>query len=210
VVREEKRLSPTDTGITVNDMLVQYFPDVINTNFTATMEEELDQIADGQRLWTTTLKEFYEPFARDVRTAEAEMPMVNEGPQPVGRDCPTCGKPLVIRYGRYGKFIGCSAFPACRYVEPWLEKIGVLCPKDGGDLVERKTRKGRTFYACTNYPQCDFTSWKRPLTIPCPDCKGLLVVANRQTAQCLVCQHEFSLDSLQSPNAEGESAGHDD
>jgi DNA topoisomerase I len=210
VVREEKRLSPTETGITVNDMLVQYFPDVINTNFTATMEEELDQIADGQRLWTTTLKEFYEPFARDVRTAEAEMPMVNEGPQPVGRDCPTCGKPLVIRYGRYGKFIGCSAFPACRYVEPWLEKIGVLCPKDGGDLVERKTRKGRTFYACTNYPQCDFTSWKRPLTIPCPDCKGLLVVANRQTAQCLACQHEFSLDSLQSPNAEGESAGHDD
>jgi DNA topoisomerase I len=194
VVREEKRLTPTDTGFTVNDMLVQYFPDVINTNFTATMEEELDQIADGGRAWTDTLKEFYEPFARDVRTAEAEMPMVNEGPQTIDRNCPTCGQPLVIRYGRYGKFIGCSTFPQCRYVEPWLEKIGVRCPKDGGDLVERKTRKGRTFYACSNYPQCEFTSWKRPLPVACPACGSLMVVANRQTAQCSECKHEMPLD----------------
>ena len=99
-------------------------------------------------------------------------------------------------WGRYGKFIGCSDFPKCRYTEPWLEKIGVFCPKDHGDLVERKTRKGRVFYGCANYPTCDFTSWKRPLPQPCPNCGGLLVVANKNFAQCLVCENQFPLDGL--------------
>jgi len=196
VVREEKRLSPTEIGFTVNDMLVKYFPDVINTGFTATMEEELDEIAEGAHDWTSTLREFYEPFCKDLRHAEEEIPKVSDAPELLGRNCPTCGNPLVIRYGRFGKFIGCSTFPVCRYVEPWLEKTGVLCPKDGGELVERKTRKGRTFYACSNYPACDFTSWKKPLAIPCPACHGLLVVANRQTAQCTQCQEKFPLDSI--------------
>jgi DNA topoisomerase-1 len=196
VVREEKRLLPTETGVIVNDMLVQYFPEIIDTGFTAKMEEELDEIADGTHEWAATLKEFYDPFARDLRIADAEIPKVNGGPELVGRDCPTCGNPLVIRYGRYGKFIGCSTFPVCRYVEPWLEKIGVRCPKEGGDLVERKTRKGRTFYACSNYPACDFTSWKKPLITPCPSCKGLLVMANRQTAQCIACEEKFPMESL--------------
>jgi DNA topoisomerase-1 len=204
VVREEKRLMPTEIGFTVNDMLVTYFPDVINTNFTATMEDELDEIAAGTHDWVATLREFYIPFSKDVEQAEREMPKVNEGPEPVGRDCPTCGNPLVIRYGRYGKFIGCSTFPACRYVEPWLEKTGVRCPKDGGELVERKTRKGRTFYACSNYPTCDFTSWKKPLPIPCPACGGLLVYGAKQTAQCIKCESKFPLDSL--PAKEQETA----
>jgi DNA topoisomerase I len=196
VIREEKRLSPTETGMVVNDMLVRYFPEVIDTGFTAKMEEELDEIAEGTHHWAETLREFYDPFARDLRIAEAEIPITNSGPEPIGRDCPTCGNPLVIRYGRYGKFIGCSTFPACRYVEPWLEKMGVLCPKDGGDLVERKTRKGRTFYACSNYPACDFTSWKKPMPTPCPDCGGLMVYAGRDTAQCTKCETKFSLDAL--------------
>jgi DNA topoisomerase-1 len=177
---------------------------VINTNFTATMEDELDEIAAGTHDWVATLREFYIPFSKDVEQAEREMPKVNEGPEPVGRDCPTCGNPLVIRYGRYGKFIGCSTFPACRYVEPWLEKTGVRCPKDGGELVERKTRKGRTFYACSNYPTCDFTSWKKPLPIPCPACGGLLVYGAKQTAQCIKCESKFPLDSL--PAKEQETA----
>jgi DNA topoisomerase-1 len=202
VVREEKRLLPTEIGFTVNDMLVTYFPDVINTGFTATMEDELDGIAEGNHDWTATLREFYEPFSKDVKHAEQEIPKVSEGPEPAGRDCPTCGKPLVIRYGRFGKFIGCSAFPACRYVEPWLEKMGVPCPKDGGDLVERKTRKGRTFYACSNYPACDFTSWKKPLRSPCPSCGGLLVLSGRQTAQCTKCGSKFPLDEIPSKEIE--------
>jgi Topoisomerase IA len=196
VVREEKRLAPTEIGFTVNDMLVKYFPDVINTGFTATMEEELDEIAEGAHDWTSTLREFYDPFCKDLRHAEEEIPKVSDAPELLGRNCPTCGNPLVIRYGRFGKFIGCSTFPVCRYVEPWLEKTGVRCPKDGGELVERKTRKGRIFYACSNYPACDFTSWKKPLAVPCPACHGLLVIANRQTVQCTQCQEKFSIDSI--------------
>jgi DNA topoisomerase I len=134
-----------------------------------------------------------------VKAAEAEMPMVNTGPELVGRDCPDCGNPLVIRWGRYGKFIGCSKFPECRHVEPWLEKIGDKCPKDGGELAERKTRKGRLFYGCANYPACDFTSWKRPLPEPCPRCQGLLVATNKNHAQCLVCEEVFEQSELPSP-----------
>src|SRR4030042_1891571 len=145
------------------------------------MEHELDEIAEGTHDGPSTLREFYEPFCKDLKHAEQEIPKADDTPEPAGRDCPTCGKTLVIRYGRFGKFIGWSTFPACRYVEPWLEKMGVLCPKDGGDLVERKTRKGRTFYACSNYPTCDFTSWKKPLKTPCPACGGFAVRGGRQT-----------------------------
>jgi DNA topoisomerase-1 len=142
------------------------------------------------------LREFWEPFAAQVKLAEADMPQVNTGPEYVGRDCPESGHPLIIRWGRYGKFIGCSDFPKCRYTEPWLEKIGVTCPKDQGEIVERKTRKGRVFYGCANYPECDFTSWKRPLPRPCPECGGLLVIANKTTAQCTVGEHTFPLESM--------------
>jgi DNA topoisomerase-1 len=169
------------------------------------MEEELDQIADGEREWVGVLREFWEPFSRDLKAAEADMPQVNAEPERVGRDCPQSGHPLIIRYSRYGKFIGCSGFPECRYVEPWLEKIGVKCPKDGGELTERKTRKGRVFYGCANYPTCDFTSWKRPLSQPCPHCGGLLVVANKNYAQCTVCEQQVELSALQPQTAGGET-----
>ena len=124
------------------------------------------------------------------------MPVTKSKPEPIGRACPTCGRDLVIRYGRFGKFISCSGFPECRYIEPWLEKIGVTCPNDGGDIVERKTRKGRTFFGCMNYPNCDFTSWKRPLKVPCPKCNGLLVVSNKREAQCTNCQESFLLEVI--------------
>ena len=179
VERIEKRLVPTEVGIQVNDLMVQYFPDIVDLQFTARMEEDLDMIASGQAEWTEVMHEFYRPFAEDVKKAQAEMPVTKSGPEPIGRICPEDGGELVIRYGRFGKFISCANFPKCRYTEPWLEKIGVKCPKDGGDLVERKTRKGRTFYGCANYPTCDFTSWKKPLANPCPKCGGLLVIANK-------------------------------
>ncbi len=198
VVREEKRLIPTDIGIQVNDLLVGHFPEIVDVNFTANMEEELDEIAEGRRQWVPVLREFWDEFAAQVKAAEAEMPVVKAGPELVGRDCPQSGHPLIIRYSRYGKFIGCSHFPDCRYIEPWLEKIGVLCPKDGGEIAARKTRKGRAFYGCANYPQCDFTSWKRPLPQPCPTCAGLLVVANKNFAQCLKCEEQVGLAALPS------------
>jgi DNA topoisomerase-1 len=143
-----------------------------------------------------TIREFYGPFAQRVAEAEEKMPELNMGPEPIGRECPECGKELVIRWGRYGKFISCSGFPDCRHTEAWLEKIGVSCPKDGGDIVERKTRKGRTFYGCANYPNCDFTSWKLPLAHPCPECGGMLVVANKNQAQCMECETMFPLDQV--------------
>jgi DNA topoisomerase-1 len=196
VLREEKRLIPTETGFQVNDLMTQYFPEVVDYNFTAHMEEDLDKIAEGEMAWTDAIREFYTPFAEDIKKAQAEMPVTKSGPVPIGRACPECGKDLVIRHGRFGKFISCSGFPECRYTEPWLEKIGVLCPKDGGDLAERKTRKGRIFYGCVNYPNCDFTSWKRPLAKPCPKCNGLLVIANKREAQCTNCQESFSLEEV--------------
>jgi len=196
VLREEKRLVPTEIGIQVNDLMVQYFADIVDLKFTARMEEDLDMIANGQAEWTEVMYEFYHPFSEDLKKAQAEMPVTKTEPEKIGRICPTDGGELVIRYGRFGKFISCANFPTCRYTEPWLEKIGVTCPKDGGDIVEKKTRKGRTFYGCANYPNCDFTSWKRPLKQPCPNCKGLLVFANKREAQCTNCQNVFSLEDV--------------
>jgi len=196
VTRDGKRLTPTDTGLLVNDLLIEHFPDILNVGFTAHMEADLDRIAAGEMPWVKVVREFYEPFSIKVSEAEEKMPSHNMGPEPIGRDCPKCGHELVIRWGRYGKFISCSSFPDCRYTEAWLEKIGVTCPKDGGDIVERKTRKGRTFYGCANYPNCDFTSWKLPLPRPCPQCGGLLVVADKQNAQCLQCEERFPLDQV--------------
>jgi DNA topoisomerase-1 len=196
VERIDRRLIPTETGILVNDLIVQYFPEIVDYGFTAKMEEDLDRIADGNEDWVGVMDRFYKPFALTVSKAQAEMPVTKTGPEPIGRACPDCGKELVIRYGRYGKFISCSGFPDCRHTEAWLEKIGVTCPKDGGDVVERKTRKGRIFFGCANYPNCDFTSWKRPLPNHCPKCSGLLVIANKREAQCLDCQESFLLEDV--------------
>lgn len=196
VFRQDKRLFPTETGILVNDLIVKYFPDVVDIGFTARMESDLDHVAAGEQDWVEIVRSFYDPFALTVAHAQSEMPVSKTGPEPIGRLCPECGKDLVIRYGRYGKFISCSGFPECRHTEAWLEKIGVNCPKDNGDIVERKTRKGRVFYGCANYPNCDFTSWKRPLPNPCPNCKGMLVIANKREAQCLHCEETFLLENV--------------
>lgn len=196
VVRVDKRLEPTETGILVNDLMLKYFPEIVDYNFTARMEEDLDKISTGEAEWVKVMDEFYGPFSKKVEKAQEDMPVVKSGPEPIGRKCPECGKELVIRYGRYGKFISCSGFPDCRYTEPWLEKIGVTCPQDGGELVERKTRKGRTFFGCQNYPECDFTSWKRPIAQPCPNCQGLLVITNKREVQCLKCEETFLQDNV--------------
>jgi DNA topoisomerase-1 len=196
VLRENKHLMPTQTGIQVNELISEHFPNIVDTEFTAHMEANLDKIAAGQTEWVETIRTFYTPFAVQVAAAEELIPENKTGPEPIGRDCPNCGKELVIRWGRYGKFISCSGFPDCRHTEAWLEKIGITCPKDGGDIVSRKTRKNRVFYGCSNYPTCDFTSWKLPLKTPCPACGGMLVVANKTQATCLQCEDSFLLDNV--------------
>jgi DNA topoisomerase I len=142
------------------------------------------------------VRAFYQPFAEEVRKAEESMPELRAEPEQLARVCPECGHALLIRHGRFGKFIGCSNFPTCRYTEPWLERIGIRCPADGGELVERRTRRGRVFFGCENYPECGFTTWKRPLAPACPACGGLLVAHPRGLARCLACEREYSLADL--------------
>lgn len=196
IVREDRRMSPTETGILVNDLLTEHFPDIVNVDFTAHMEEDLDAVASGGKSWVEVVREFYGPFSETLERAKEEMPDMNTGPEEIGRDCPECGHPLVIRWGRHGKFIGCSNFPDCRHTEPWLEKIGVTCPEDGGELVKRKTRRGRVFYGCANYPECEFSTWKRPLEAACPHCGGMLVEKNKRYAVCLSCEDQILRDEV--------------
>jgi DNA topoisomerase-1 len=202
VRREGRALIPTEIGEVVTDLLVDHFPEIVDLGFTARMEEELDEVAVGELSWVDVVRGFYVPFAEQVEDAKRDMPEVKTEPEVLDRPCPTCGKPLLVRIGRFGKFIGCSDFPTCRYTEPWLEKIGVRCPQDGGDLVTRRTRKGRSFYGCANYPNCDFTSWKRPLAAPCPKCGGLLVADNRDQAACLSCQEKTRMAELPAVEAD--------
>lgn len=198
VVREDRRFVPTETGLLVNDLITEHFPGIVDFNFTAEMEANLDKIASGDENWVKVLRDFYVPFSKVVEKAKLDMPESKAGPEYVGRTCPTCGQgQLVIKWGRFGKFIGCERFPECRHTEPWLEKIGVICPLDGGDLVERRTRKGRIFFGCANYPACEFTSWKRPIATPCPNCAGTLVIANKSFAQCMKCENQYPLEQVQ-------------
>ncbi len=187
VARADKKLVPTDLGFTVNDLLVKHFDSLFNVGFTASMEEHLDGIARGEEQMAPVLQEFYNFFGPQLQEAERTMEKVAFEPEKIGEACPDCGSDLVIKQGRFGKFVGCSNYPTCRFTRPLIAKIGVKCPKDGGELAERRTRNGRTFYGCLNYPACDFTSWKRPLPLPCPNCGGLLVQGGKDWAECTVC-----------------------
>ena len=205
VTKHDKRLLPTDTGKTVNDLLVGYFPGIMDYQFTAKMEDQLDEIAEGDRTWQPMVGEFYTPFEQQLGNARKHMPRVTQE-EPIGRDCPLCGNPLVIRYGRFGKFIGCSTFPECAHTEPFLERMGIPCPtcgkEHGGELVVRRSKRGRTFYGCARYPDCDFTSWKRPLATPCVHCGGLLVEQNRTMAVCTQCGQTQPLEQPAEPKVE--------
>jgi len=196
VERENKRLIPTETGVLVNDLLIEYFPDILGVNFTAKMEEDLDEIANGRRKWNDLIADFYKDFEPKLIYAQKEMPEIKTEPEKIGRNCPKCGNELIIKWGRFGKFISCSNYPECKHTEPFLEKIGVACPKDGGDIVLRKTRKGRIFYGCENYPNCDFTSWKRPVKASCPACGGILVTKNKNEFLCLGCDEVFASEKI--------------
>lgn len=185
---QEKRLVPTETGMVVNDLLVEHFPDVLSVGFTARLEDALDEIAEGKE-WVPVVDEFYTGFAANLALADKAIEKIDLKPElePVGRDCPKCGNPLLYREGKFGRFIGCSNFPDCRHTEQILVKVGVSCPKCGGDLLEKQTRRGKKFYGCSNYPDCDWTNWNRPLTQSCRVCGGLLVQRSRDEAECTSC-----------------------
>ncbi|TKJ29819.1 MAG: DNA topoisomerase I [Chloroflexi bacterium B3_Chlor] len=183
----DRRFQPTELGFIVNDLLVGHFGEIINVGFTARMEENLDLIASGEREWVPVLRRFYDRFEGQLEKAKVEMEKVKLEPEPAGIDCDKCGSPMVIKMGRYGKFIACSNYPKCRNTKPFLVKVGVTCPECGGDLIEKKTRKGRVFYGCSNYPECKFASWDKPVPEPCPECGGLMVEAGKDSIKCIRC-----------------------
>ena len=202
VERRGKSLVPTELGFTVNDLLVEYFPSVFEVGFTARMEEGLDKVASGEQNWVQLVREFYEPFSEMLKVAESSMPDRRVPDQPTGEVCELCGAPMVIKTGRYGKFIACSNYPKCKNTKPYLEKIGVKCPECGADLVIRRTRKGRVFYGCSRYPECTFSVWDRPLPQPCPKCGGLLVMKGKKKAQCIKCGTWYNLEELEQVHQE--------
>ena len=200
VERERNRLTPTKLGITVTDLLTEYFTDILDPDFTAKMEEELDDVSRGEREWVPMLGEFYGPFQKALTNADELMPKIRMDEETdevcdcAGSDkCEhkdTCGKPMVIKTGRFGRFMACTGFPDCRKTKPILKTVGVACPKPGcgGDIVERRARgRGRSFFGCSKYPDCDLILNQRPLTTPCPECSGLMVQKNRDKAACTVC-----------------------
>ena len=207
VTKTDRRLVPTQTGIVVNDLLVTYFPDIMDPQFTARMEERLDEIAEGRQEWRPMLHDFYGPFKEDLERANAA-PSVKQVEE-VGRPCPDCGRPLVIRYSWRGKFIGCSGYPECKHTEPYSEPTGAACPtcgkEHGGELVARQSKRGRVFWGCNRWPACDFVVWKKPLPQPCPRCGGLLVEQSRTRARCNNCGETFPMGEV-SEAAAAESA----
>lgn len=162
VEREERKLIPSPLGIAVNDFLVANFPALLDLNFTAKMEGELDEVAEGVKKWQPVVKEFYEPFSKHLAEVTETAQRVKIAVQLSDKICPDCGKQLVIRIGRFGKFLACSGYPDCKHTEKLVEKIEAKCPEDGGDVVLLRTKKGRPFYGCSNYPTCKYMSWHKP------------------------------------------------
>ena len=235
VRKEGRALQPEELGFVVNDLLIEHFPNIFDPSFTAEMEEELDEIACGDRPWPPVVKQFYDPLQAALESAKAAprveeetdekcekcgKPMIirwgrfgrflactgypeckhtkplegdESGTEATDETCDLCSSPMVIKRGRYGKFIACSRYPECKGTKQVQSKVGVDCPKCGGDILERRTRKRRVFYGCSTYPKCDFTSWTRPLKEPCPQCRGLITGVGRlrkdgqRNARCTRC-----------------------
>ncbi|MBE0466326.1 MAG: type I DNA topoisomerase [Candidatus Desulforudis sp.] len=176
VIRRGKTLYPTELGLVVDDLLKDNFPDIISSEFTAEMEEKLDRIEEGAAQWEKVLADFYQPFRQEVSKAEQEIGRLRLKEEEVtDEECPRCGRNMVIKMGRYGKFLACPGFPECRHTKPILEQTGHACPKCGGRVVVRRTKKGKIFFGCSEYPKCDFVTWDQPTDERCPQCNTFLV-----------------------------------
>jgi len=191
VERRNGRLAPAELGVIVAGLLGEHFADIVNVGFTAQLEEKLDQIASGQLQWVPMLQEFYYPFEELVVRATSAIPKITE---PTDEICELCGRPMVIKWGRRGKFISCSGFPKCKNAKPIQVSVGVSCPRCGGELVERRSKKGRLFYGCSQFPKCKFATWDKPLPQPCPQCQGLLTLSKKGLPKCTQCDYEEKAD----------------
>lgn len=188
VAIEDKKFVPTELGELVNQLMEEFFPEILNVEFTANMEDDLDHVEEGKKDWVEVLTEFYEPFAKRLAVAEDEMREVELQDEVSDETCDKCGKPLVYKMGRFGKFLACSGFPECRNTKPIVKDIGVTCPKcTEGRIIERRSKKGRIFYGCDRYPDCDYVSWDRPTNNSCPECGQRLVEKRSRSGGKLLC-----------------------
>ncbi|MNZ92681.1 DNA topoisomerase 1 [compost metagenome] len=206
VAIEEKKFMPTELGELVIEQMEQFFPEILDVEFTAHMEGDLDHVEEGTEDWVRVLGQFYESFEKRLEVAEEEMKEIEIEDEVSDEICEKCGKPLVYKLGRFGKFLACSGFPDCRNTKPIIKDIGVTCPKcKEGHVVERRSKKGRVFYGCDRYPECDFVSWDRPSPKPCPKCSSLLVEKrNKQGVklQCTSCDYVEQVEDQDDEAAE--------
>ncbi|PNQ81282.1 type I DNA topoisomerase [Paenibacillus sp. F4] len=198
VAIEEKKFFPTELGELVIEQMEEFFPEILNVEFTANMEGDLDHVEEGEGNWVKVLSDFYESFEKRLEVAEEEMKEIEIKDEVSDVICDKCGSQMVYKLGRFGKFLACSAFPDCRNTKPIVKDIGINCPTCGeGHVVERRSKKGRIFYGCDRYPECDFVSWDKPSIKPCPSCSSLMV--EKRTKQgtklnCTVCDHSEMLE----------------
>lgn len=194
VALDNKRFIPTELGEIVLELILEFFPEILDVDFTAHMEQNLDNIEAGQINWVKVIDSFYKIFEQSLDKAEKEMQSVEIKDEPAGEDCEECGNPMVFKMGRYGKFMACSNFPDCRNTKAIVKEIGVKCPKcSEGNIIERKSKKRRIFYGCDRFPECDFISWDKPLQRPCPKCDNMLVEKKLKKGvqvQCVECDYK--------------------
>jgi DNA topoisomerase-1 len=184
---------PTELGFIVNDLLYQHFPNIVNIDFTAHLENNLDKIANENMDWIQVVKEFYEPFNSDLQKAAEVIEKVKLADEETNESCPLCGKPVIIKVGRFGKFMACSGYPDCKYTSSIKIKTGAKCPDCGGDIIEKRNKKKRAFYGCSNYPKCNFAINTMPLPQPCPNCGGLVTIYRAKWAKCTKCDYKNKL-----------------
>ncbi|TEU17560.1 MAG: type I DNA topoisomerase [Dehalococcoidia bacterium] len=196
VNKDDGKFHPTELGITVNKILAEHFPKIVDPGFTAQMEEQLDEIAQGKYEWIAALQEFYPPFQDMLDKAWINLEKVSLT-QTSEETCPNCGRPMVIKVGRFGKFLACSGYPDCKTTMPYAVKTGVPCPQCGGELVKRISKKKKVFYGCSKFPKCKFVVNRRPIAQPCPDCGNLLVQYREDWAKCMACHRKVKLSGLE-------------
>ena len=175
VAKEQKNLYITELGEVVNNIMKKSFASIVDVNFTAYMEGLLDRVEDGSVKWKTVVENFYPDLHEAVELAQKELEQIKIEDEVTDVICEECGRNMVVKYGPHGKFLACPGFPDCRNTKPYYEKIGVECPKCGADVVIKKTKKGRRYFGCSSYPECDFMSWQKPSAEKCPDCGGPMV-----------------------------------
>lgn len=188
VTREKKSLVPTELGFLVTGLMEEYFREIVDVNFTADMEDKLDDVEIEKLEWKTVIRDFYGPFAKELAAADEAIEKVEIEDQPTGEICELCGKPMVLKMGRFGEFIACSGYPECKNTKPIVKSTGVSCPKCGKDIVARKSKRGKLFYGCSGYPDCEQSFWYKPVNKKCPKCESLLVEKKTKTTS-LACSN---------------------